>query len=65
MTPAAFIAFAQGRHGEKWIKPMADETGYSYDQIYGIAHRGRPVGKRLEMIVGKLPVKPRARKPVG
>ena len=40
MTPFEFVAFAQGRHGEKWIQPMADETGYSYDQIYGIAHRG-------------------------
>lgn len=37
MTPANFIAFAQARHGEQWIQPMADETGYSYDQIYGIA----------------------------
>lgn len=55
MTPAEFIAYAQGRHGEKWIQPMADETGYSYAQLYGIAHRGRPVGKRLEIIVKTLP----------
>ena len=34
---------------------MADETGYSYDQIYVIAHRGRPVGKRLVKIVNGLP----------
>lgn len=55
MTLAEFIAFAQGRHGEKWFQPMADETGYSYDQMYGIANRGRPVGKRLEKIIEKLP----------
>ena len=41
MTPAEFIAFAQARHGEKWIQPMAEETDYSYDQIYGIVHRGQ------------------------
>ena len=57
MTRTDFIAFAYGRHGEKWIQPMADETGYSYAQIYGIAHRGRPVGKRLVKIVGALPKK--------
>jgi group I intron endonuclease len=51
----AFIAFSKSRHGEKWIQPIADETGYSYDQVYGIAYRGRPVGKRLEIIVKKLP----------
>jgi hypothetical protein len=33
MTPAAFIAFAKARHGEHFIQPMADETGYSYAQI--------------------------------
>ncbi len=57
MTPTDFITFAQARHGDKWIQPMADETGYSYDQLYGIAHRGRPVGKRLAIIVSKLPKK--------
>ena len=47
MTPSEFNAFAQTRHGEHWIQPMADETDYSYAQLYGIVHRGRPVGKRL------------------
>jgi hypothetical protein len=55
MTPTDFIAFAQARHGEKWIQPMADETGYSYAQLYGIAHRGRPMGRRLVVIVKGLP----------
>lgn len=59
MIPADFIAFAQARHGDQWIQPMADETDYSYAQIYGIAHRGRPVGKRLARIVSELPNKPR------
>ena len=54
MTRAEFITFAQARHGEHFIQPMADETGYSYAQIYGIAKRGRPVGKRLEIIVSRL-----------
>lgn len=55
MSPLEFITFAKGRHGKHWIQPMADETGYSYDQIYGIAHRGRLVSKRLEIIVKNLP----------
>lgn len=62
MTPAEFIAFAQARHGKYWIQPMADETGYSYDQIYGIAKRGRPVSERLAIIVNGLPAKPKKRK---
>ena len=44
---------------------MADETDYSYAQLYGIAHRGRRVGKRLARIVSELPAKPKKRKPVG
>ena len=32
--------------------------GNSYAQIWSIANRGRPVGKRLEIIVSKLPKKP-------
>ena len=40
---------------------MAEETGYSYAQIYGIVHRGRPVGKRLVKIVVKLTAKPKKR----
>lgn len=55
MTTAEFIAFAQARYGEQWIQPLAEETGYSYAQLYGIAKRGRPVGKRLALIVAKLP----------
>jgi hypothetical protein len=65
MTPAEFIAFAQARHGEHFIQPIADETEYSYAQIYAIAKRGRPVGKRLARIVSELPKKPRKRKSVG
>jgi hypothetical protein len=41
---------------------MADETGYSYAQIYGIAKRGRPVGERLVRIVSKLPARPKRKK---
>jgi hypothetical protein len=62
MTPAEFTTFAQARHGEHFIQPMADETGYSYAQIYGIAHRGRPVSKGLAAIVSQLPKKPPKRK---
>jgi hypothetical protein len=62
MTSPDFIAFAQGRHGKHWIQPVADETGYSYAQIYGIAKRGRPVGERLVRIVSKLPARPKRKK---
>jgi hypothetical protein len=62
MTPAEFIAFAQARHGKKWIQPMADETGYSYAQLYSIAHRGRRVTERLAKTVSLLPKKPKKRK---
>jgi hypothetical protein len=58
MTPANFIAFAQTRHGERWIQPMAEETDYSFAQIYGIAKRGRRVTKRLARIVSELPAEP-------
>ncbi len=64
MTPSEFNAFAQTRHGEHWIQPMADETDYSYAQLYGIVHRGRPVGKRLARIVSELPAKPKKRNSV-
>jgi len=30
-----------------------------FAQLYGIAHRGRPVGKRLARIVSELPPKPK------
>jgi hypothetical protein len=65
MTPAEFIAFAQARHGPHWYQPMADETGYGYDQIYGIANRGRRVTKRLARTVSLLPKKPKKRKSLG
>jgi hypothetical protein len=65
MTPADFIAFAQARHGEHFIQPIADETGYSYAQIYGIVHRGRRVTERLEKTIGLLPKKPRKQKSAG
>jgi hypothetical protein len=57
MTPTEFIAFAQARHGDLWIRPIAEETGCSYAQIWGIVHRGRPVSKRLAIIVKALPKK--------
>jgi hypothetical protein len=58
MTLAEFIAFAQARHGEQWIKPMAEETGYAYHGPYNIVVSGMPVSKRLAIIVSKLPKKP-------
>jgi hypothetical protein len=36
---------------------MAEETGYSYEHIYGIAKRGRPVSKGLAAIISQLPKK--------
>ena len=65
MTRAEFIAFGQARHGQWLIQPLADETGYSYAQIYGIVHRGRRVTERLETTISLLPKKPKKRKSAG
>ena len=62
MTPADLMAFAQARHGARWMRPLAAETGYSVSHLWRIAREGRPVSGRLARAVGLLRPKSKPRR---
>ena len=57
MTPDDIIAFGKARHGRYWITPLAEETGYSYTQLWRVVTRGKPITRRLVLEIERLKAK--------
>ncbi len=63
MTPAEFAAFGKARHGDRWIKPLAQELGFHFTTIWRIARGKREVSREIEQAARLLPKKPRRKPP--
>jgi hypothetical protein len=54
MTRKEVIEFMHKRYGKKWIKPFAEESGYSNTSVWRFANGITPLTRRMELEVERL-----------
>ena len=47
MTPADLIAIGKERHGERWMRPLADELCFDRTTIWRAATSDKPLSRDL------------------